>query len=113
RRVRDAAGPGAHVVRLSYGRIGTRTLEPTADEALRDASALLGVDLTGRLRDVLTQHWDGALPPPTPAYRARVGEFLSYAEALPGRALAGGWIAGTGLAAIVSQAHRAAVRLAG
>lgn len=113
RRVRDAAGPGAHVVRLSYGRIGTRTLEPTADEALRDASALLGVDLTGRLRDVLTQHWDGALPPPTPAYRARVGEFLSYAEALPGLALTGGWIAGTGLAAIVSQAHRAAVRLAG
>lgn len=111
RRVGDAAGPGAHVVRLSYGRIGEPTAEPTPEEAARDASALLGVDLTGRVRDVMTQHWDGALPPPTPAYRERVRAFLDAAEHVPGLAVTGGWVAGTGLAAIVAHARTATARM--
>jgi oxygen-dependent protoporphyrinogen oxidase len=105
RRVRDAVGPGWHVVRLSYGRIGEPTPEPTAEEATRDASALLGVDLTGRVRDVLHQRWDGALPPPTPAYRAAVKRFEDQVRAEPGLDVTGGWIAGTGLAAIVGHAR--------
>lgn len=113
RRVREVAGAGMHVVRLSYGRIGEATEEPTREEAVRDASALLGVDLTGRDRDFLTQHWDGSLPPPTPAYRAQVREFLRWADDVPGLAVTGGWVAGTGLAAIVDHAREAAVRLAG
>jgi oxygen-dependent protoporphyrinogen oxidase len=111
RRVRDAVGPGLHVVRLSYGRIGEPTPEPTAEEATRDASALLGVDLTGRVRDVLHQHWDGALPPPTPAYRAAVKELEQAVLAEPDIDATGGWIAGTGLAAIVGHARRTADRL--
>jgi oxygen-dependent protoporphyrinogen oxidase len=111
RRVRDAVGPGWHVVRLSYGRIGEPTPEPTAEEAARDASALLGVDLTGRVRDVLHQHWDGALPPPTPAYRAAVKRFEQTMLAEPGIDATGGWIAGTGLAAIVGHARRTTERL--
>ncbi|GAA1865021.1 protoporphyrinogen/coproporphyrinogen oxidase [Myceligenerans crystallogenes] len=111
RRLRDAAGPGTHVVRLSYGRIGEATAEPTREEAIQDASALLGVDLTGRARDFLTQHWDGSLPPPTPAYRARVREFTERAGAIPGLAVTGGWIAGTGLAAVVAHARQAAAQL--
>lgn len=111
RRVHDAAGPGRHVVRLSYGRIGEPTPEPTAEEAARDASALLGVDLTGRVRDSLHQHWDGALPPPTPAYRAAVKQFEGTVLAEPGLDATGGWIAGTGLAAIVGHARRTAERL--
>ncbi|MEV0949985.1 FAD-dependent oxidoreductase [Promicromonospora sp. NPDC050249] len=111
RRVHDAAGPGRHVVRLSYGRIGEPTPEPTAGEAARDASALLGVDLTGRVRDVLHQHWDGALPPPTPPYRAAVKQFEETVLAEPGLDATGGWIAGTGLAAIVGHARRTAERL--
>ena len=63
RRARDAVGPGWHVVRLSYGRMGEPTPDLTAEEAARDASALLGADLTDRVRDSLHQHWDGALPP--------------------------------------------------
>ncbi|MBO0609736.1 protoporphyrinogen/coproporphyrinogen oxidase [Myceligenerans salitolerans] len=110
-RVRAAAGPGTHVIRLSYGRIGEPTPEPTREEAARDASALLGVDLTGRVRDVLTQRWDGALPPPTPAYRARVREFLDAAGQVPGLAVTGGWVAGTGLAAVVAHARAAVARL--
>lgn len=111
RRVRDAVGPGWHVVRLSYGRIGEPTPEPTAEEATRDASALLGMDLTGRVRDVLHQHWDGALPPPTPAYRATIKQFEQALLAEPGIDATGGWIAGTGLAAIVGHARRTVERL--
>ncbi|MFI8527881.1 protoporphyrinogen/coproporphyrinogen oxidase [Promicromonospora sukumoe] len=111
RRVRDAAGPGVHVVRLSYGRMGEPTPEPTAQEAARDASALLGVDLTDRVREVLHQRWDGALPPPTPAYRAAVREFEGSVLAEPGLDVTGSWIAGTGLAAIVAHAGRTPERL--
>ncbi|MEL7978301.1 FAD-dependent oxidoreductase [Isoptericola sp. F-RaC21] len=110
-RVRAAAGPGAHVVRLSYGRIGTTTEPPTADEAARDASALLGVDLTDRVRDHLLQRWDGSLPPPTPAYRAEVTAFTAAVGHTPGLAVTGGWIAGTGLAAIVTHAQAAVAAL--
>jgi protoporphyrinogen/coproporphyrinogen III oxidase len=111
RRVRDAVGPGVHVVRLSYGRLGEPTPEPTTQEAARDASALLGVDLTGSVRDSLHQRWDGALPPPTPAYRAAVRQFEDVVLAEPGLDVTGGWIAGTGLAAIVAHAGRTAARL--
>ncbi|MFI2489995.1 protoporphyrinogen/coproporphyrinogen oxidase [Promicromonospora kroppenstedtii] len=111
RRVRDAAGPGVHVVRLSYGRLGEPTPEPTTQEAARDASALLGVDLTGRVRDSLHQRWDGALPPPTPDYRAAVRQFEDVVLGEPGLDVTGGWIAGTGLAAIVAHAGRTAERL--
>ena len=111
RRVRDAVGPGWHVVRLSYGRIGEPTPEPTAEVATRDASALLGVDLTGRVRDSLHQRWDGSLPPPTPTYRSAVRQFEESVLAEPGLDVTGGWIAGTGLAAIVGHARRAAERL--
>ncbi len=111
RRVHDAVGPGWHVVRLSYGRIGEPTPEPTAEEAARDASVLLGVDLTGRVRDSLHQRWDGALPPPTPAYRGAIKRFEVAVLAEPGLDVTGGWIAGTGLAAIVGHARRTAERL--
>lgn len=111
RRVRAAAGPGVHVVRLSYGRMGEPTPQPTAEEAARDASALLGVDLTDRVREVLHQRWDGALPPPTPAYRAAVREYEAAVLAEPGLDVTGGWVAGTGLAAIVAHAGRTAERL--
>jgi oxygen-dependent protoporphyrinogen oxidase len=111
RRVRDAVGPGWHVVRLSYGRIGEPTPDPTAEEAARDASALLGVDLTGRVRDSVHQRWDGSLPPPTPSYRAAVKEFEDAVLARPGLDVTGGWIAGTGLAAIIGHARRTAERL--
>ncbi|MFD2794241.1 protoporphyrinogen/coproporphyrinogen oxidase [Promicromonospora vindobonensis] len=111
RRVRDAVGQGWHVVRLSYGRIGEPTPDPTAEEAARDASALLGVDLTGRVRDSVHQRWDGSLPPPTPAYRAAIKEFEAAVLAEPGLDVTGGWVAGTGLAAIVGHAQGTAGRL--
>jgi oxygen-dependent protoporphyrinogen oxidase len=110
-RVRAAAGEGVHVVRLSYGRLGEETVPPTPDEAARDASVLLGVELPGRVRDHLLQRWDGALPPPTPAYRAQVAAFTTAVWRTPGLAATGGWVAGTGLAAIVGHAQAAVAEL--
>jgi oxygen-dependent protoporphyrinogen oxidase len=104
-RVGAAAGPGIHVVRLSYGRIGEPTVPPDAAEAARDASVLLGVPLTDRVLDHLAQRWEGALPPPTPAYRAAVTGLTGAVGHTPGLAVTGGWVAGTGLAAIVGHAQ--------
>jgi oxygen-dependent protoporphyrinogen oxidase len=110
-RVRAAAGPGVHVVRLSYGRLGDGGADPDVTQATHDASVLLGVDLDGRVRDHLLQRWDGALPPPTPAYRAALAEFTAAVDATPRLAVVGGWVAGTGLAAIVTQAQLVATQL--
>jgi oxygen-dependent protoporphyrinogen oxidase len=93
------------VVRLSYGRIGEPTVPPDAAEAARDASVLLGVPLTDRVLDHLAQRWEGALPPPTPAYRAAVTGLTGAVGHTPGLAVTGGWVAGTGLAAIVGHAQ--------
>ncbi len=106
-RVRDVAGPGHHVVRLSYGRIGT-TSEPELDRVVADASRLFGVDLHGRVLGHVVTRWNGALPPPTPAFRREVAAFVERVTAVPGLAVTGGWIAGTGLAAIVGHAQECA-----
>lgn len=110
-RVRAAAGPGVHVVRLSYGRLGSPTVPPTADEAAHDASVLLGVDLRDRVLDHLIQRWNGSLPPPTPAYRSQVAAFTGAVGSTPGLVVTGSWIAGTGLAAVVAHASATAASL--
>nr|WP_179951008.1 FAD-dependent oxidoreductase [Xylanimonas oleitrophica] len=110
-RVRAAAGPGVHVVRLSYGRLGDGSADPDVDQAAHDASVLLGVDLAGRVRDHLLQRWDGSLPPPTPAYRARLATFTDAIGSTPGLTVVGGWVAGTGLASIVGHAQTAVADL--
>ncbi|WP_426310465.1 protoporphyrinogen/coproporphyrinogen oxidase [Cellulosimicrobium sp. E-16] len=110
-RVRGAVGPGHHVVRLSYGRIGATT-EPDLDRVVTDASRLFGVDLHGRVLGHVVTRWNGALPPPTPAFRREVAAFVARVDAVPGLAVTGGWIAGTGLAAIVGHAQECARDLA-
>lgn len=110
-RVRAAAGDGVHVVRLSYGRLGDTVVEPDVERATHDAGVLLGVDLHGRVRDHLVQRWDGSLPPPTPAYRAALTGFTDAVAAEEGLTVVGGWVAGTGLASIVTHARTAAADL--
>lgn len=106
-RVRAVAGPGHHVVRLSYGRIGA-TSEPDLDRVVADSSRLFGVDLHGRVLGHVVTRWNGALPPPTPAYRREVAALVDRVDAVPGLAVTGGWIAGTGLASIVGHAQECA-----
>ena len=102
-----AAGPGRHVLRLSYGRGAGPAPEVGSDLALRDASELLGVQLTAAtLRDAAHRRWASALPTPEVGHQATVSRLRN---ALPPRvALTGAWVAGTGLAAVVADARRTA-----
>ena len=95
------------MVRLSYGRMGVQS-EPDLEQVVADASRLFGVDLHGRVLGHVVTRWDGALPPPTPAYRREVEAFVRRVDAVPGLAVTGGWIAGTGLAAVVAHAQECA-----
>jgi oxygen-dependent protoporphyrinogen oxidase len=124
-----AAGPGTHVVRLSYGRGGdTRAGKPRAggadsglpggtgadagdqgllDAALRDASALLTVPVTSN--DVLdwdVVSWGGALPFAAVGHRQRVADVRRVCAAEGNLVMVGGWLAGNGLAAVVADTKR-------
>jgi oxygen-dependent protoporphyrinogen oxidase len=112
--LREAAGPGRHVVRLSYGRAdgdggpekqrGPETDEELLAAALHDASALLEVPI--RRSDVVdwdVVRWRGSLPFAAVGHRARVASIREACSATGALAVVGGWVAGNGLAAVVSD----------
>jgi oxygen-dependent protoporphyrinogen oxidase len=107
-----AAGPGTHVLRLSYGRIdGSRSAAggPASDDdllasSLRDASALLGVAISHE--DIIgwdVVRWKGALPFAAVGHKARVAGIRTLCAQEEGLAIVGGWVAGNGLAAVVAD----------
>lgn len=112
-----AAGPGRHVVRLSYGRAGAPASDasgaPASDAlraaALTDAAALLGIPLT---EDVVVGFartpWPGGLPHATPGHRERVDRVRTALADQPRLWACGAWLAGTGLASVVADAHATA-----
>ncbi|MBC7441636.1 MAG: protoporphyrinogen oxidase [Ramlibacter sp.] len=115
--VAAAAGPGRHVIRLSYGRAGQDS--PTAalsDQellalALRDARTILGVDLdAGAVQGFARTVWGDALSPATVGAPARVNQVRELLAATPGLELTGAWLAGTGLASVIPDALAAASR---
>lgn len=110
----DQAGPGTHVLRLSYGRGDARhgaraRPEPRTDAelfeaALTDASALLSVPVTAG--DVVAWdvvRWGGALPFASLGHRHRVAEVRRICAEDGTLAVVGGWLSGNGLAAIVAD----------
>ncbi|MHB1065342.1 MAG: protoporphyrinogen/coproporphyrinogen oxidase [Georgenia sp.] len=98
--------PGDHVLRVSYGRPGEDAAVAAAG-ALRDAATLLGVPLTREnLLDMVVIRRAGTLAATTPAHRDRVIALTHHARQVPGLALAGAWVAGTGLGAVVPHAQR-------
>jgi oxygen-dependent protoporphyrinogen oxidase len=117
-----AAGPGTHVVRLSYGRgeqlpedgpaapVGAGSREgghALLDAALRDASALLTVPVTAD--DVLdwdVVSWGGVLPFAAVGHRQRVAEVRRVCAADGRLVMVGGWLAGNGLAAVVADTKK-------
>jgi oxygen-dependent protoporphyrinogen oxidase len=121
-----AAGPGTHVVRLSYGRgedAGKEARGPDAglpgggssaaddnvlfEAALRDASALLTVPVTAD--DVLdwdVVSWGGVLPFAAVGHRQRVAEVRRICAASGSLVMVGGWLAGNGLAAVVADTKK-------
>ncbi|MDQ0922766.1 oxygen-dependent protoporphyrinogen oxidase [Pseudarthrobacter sp. W1I19] len=108
----DAAGPGRHVLRLSYGRIertgsqaaGLGTDDELLAASLIDASALLAVGISRQdVVDWDVVRWPGSLPFAAVGHRARVNAIREACSAAGGLALVGGWVAGNGLAAVVSD----------
>ncbi|SDR76730.1 protoporphyrinogen/coproporphyrinogen oxidase [Microterricola viridarii] len=111
----EAAGPGRHVVRLSYGRIGEAN--PSAalgdDEltvlALRDASAILGVQLdAAQLVGSARTPWRDALSHAALGQKDRVAALRARLEEEPTLAVTGSWLGGTGLASVIPDATEAA-----
>ncbi|MDD7835325.1 protoporphyrinogen oxidase [Paenarthrobacter sp. AB444] len=111
----EEAGPGTHVVRLSYGRreeAGGGADVVLDDDALlaaalEDASRLLTVPVSGS--DVVgwdVVRWAGALPFAAVGHKQRVAEVRKVCAAADGLVVVGGWLAGNGLAAVVADTRR-------
>ncbi|MGO2004355.1 MULTISPECIES: protoporphyrinogen oxidase [Micrococcaceae] len=106
----DEAGPGTHVLRLSYGRLSDGPDTIPADDsvlgdiAISDASTLMGVRLSAA--DVVgwdVVRYDAALPFATTGHRDRVDAFRAALAEQPGLDVVGAWLAGTGLASVVAD----------
>ncbi|GAA4622295.1 protoporphyrinogen/coproporphyrinogen oxidase [Cellulomonas oligotrophica] len=128
----QAAGPGRHVVRLSYGRAGDPVPAPSSPAAsssapapsatatdaalpdavrtaLHDASRLLGVAIpVEALRAHAVVRWTQSLPRPSAAHQRAVARVRAAVSAMPGVAVCGAWVAGNGLASVVPDARTAA-----
>lgn len=111
------AGPGRHVLRLSYGRRDSSApagQAPAAgpdaallDIALQDASALLTVPVKAENLvgwDVVS--WAGALPFAAVGHRQRVADVRRICSGSAGLLMVGGWLAGNGLAAVVADTRK-------
>ena len=101
------AGPGRHVLRLSYGRVGDAPATAGLTDAevqhlaLRDASRILDIALTEASVVALRRaRWSMSAP------QAHAPQATS-----PNLVCIGDWISGTGLAAVIADAERAALRL--
>lgn len=111
------AGPGRHVVRLSYGRGDSSSPAGQApaegsdaallDIALQDASALLTVPVkAGDLAGWDVVSWAGALPFAAVGHRQRVADVRRICSGTEGLLMVGGWLAGNGLAAVVADTRQ-------
>ena len=118
------AGPGTHVVRLSYGRlVGVDGSDGQAasvmddqsllSAAVEDASNLLTVPITrADVVDWDVVRWEGALPFAAVGHKQRVAEVRRVCGAVEGLAVVGGWLGGNGLAAVVADTRTQAKKLA-
>ena len=105
----DQLAPHTHLLRLSYGRLGEAEPAVTVDGALRDIRTLTGVTIAAdAVTDHLLARWNGTLPPLPPEYRSRVRALEEQVRPLGGVALTGAWVAGTGIASVVTHARAGA-----
>lgn len=115
--VAQAAGPGRHVVRLSYGRAGrpAQTLQLSDRElqerAVSDAGRLLNIPLTASAVAAFARTpWTNALPYATVGQRERIQRVRDEVESIEGVEVTGSWLSGTGLASVIPDARRVAER---
>lgn len=110
----NLAGPGRHVLRLSYGRLtdAAARLADSDDETLiaagvSDAAALLGVELSAAdVLDADVVRHGGALPMATPGHRALLTKIAAVLEGVDHLDVVGAWRVGTGLTAVVGATRR-------
>ncbi|WP_434315787.1 protoporphyrinogen/coproporphyrinogen oxidase [Leifsonia sp. P73] len=118
--VAEAAGPGRHVVRLSYGRAGRAPETPALSDAelraraVADAAVLLNIPLTESAVSAFARTpWTNALPYATVGQRERIQRVRDGAENVEGLEVTGSWLTGTGLASVIPDARRVAERARG
>jgi oxygen-dependent protoporphyrinogen oxidase len=116
--VAEAAGPGRHVVRVSFGAQGDApatdglSADEAAELAREQASALLGVPLPAdRVRGFALERFSQSQPAATIGRRDDARGARAAIEAVPGLGAAGAWLSGTGLAQVVPDAIGEAERL--
>lgn len=116
--VKEAAGAGRHVVRVSFGAQGSEPAtkglseEAAAELALEQAGQLLGVPLRReQLRGFALARFTQSQPAATIGRRDEARGARDAIRAVPGLGAAGAWLAGTGLAQVVPDAIAEADRL--
>ena len=107
----ETSGPGTHVLRLSYGRIGQR--EPLVEagndqaltaQAIADAGTILGIELGED--DVLgsaISRFSDTVPLTGAAQRERNAALDAALTGIEGLSVVGAWRAGTGLARVIAH----------
>ncbi|MCM0617631.1 protoporphyrinogen oxidase [Paenarthrobacter sp. MSM-2-10-13] len=116
----DEAGPGTHVLRLSYGRreVAGGGADVVMDDeslltaAVADASALLTVPVSkADIVDWDVVRWAGALPFAAVGHKQRVAEVRQACASANRLTVVGGWLAGNGLAAVVADTRAQVARV--
>jgi oxygen-dependent protoporphyrinogen oxidase len=116
--VARAAGPGRHVLRVSFGAQGEEPATAALDEdaaaalALAEAARLLGVPLdAAHLRGARRERYAQAQPAATIGRAAATAAARGAISAVPGIGATGAWLSGTGLAQVVPDARAEADRI--
>lgn len=116
----EAAGPGRHVVRLSYGPeaavaglpMSAVPMVQLTERARVDTAALLGTPVRREaVVDAARTVWPGGMPPAGPAQRQWQTVVAQAAAAVGPLRVTGAWTAGTGLASVVAHAREVAAEL--
>jgi oxygen-dependent protoporphyrinogen oxidase len=109
-----AAGPGRHVLRLSYGPAAgidgipmhAVAAEDLTERARADAAHLLGVPIPRRaVVATAGTVWPGGMPAVGPMQRQWSSLVADALDTVDGLWVTGSWYAGTGLAAVVAHAR--------
>ena len=106
----EAAGPGRHVLRVTLEATAGADPESVTAAARAGASELLGIPLPGP-RAVAHRRVAVTEPASALGHAQRVADVRAAVAARPGLAVVGAWIAGSGLARVVTDATAEVDRL--